>query len=146
MSICKECGKSIDKSYSEMCQSCYVYFRNGGTVNTLPEHGRVEHDENGKVICHICGRAYVRLGSHVKESHDMSIDEYKEKYGLCRRTKTTEKSYSSMMRIHANNNGMRDRLLKSGQNTRIKKGDTKHRKNKEVRLQEILEKRDRKGK
>lgn len=143
MFVCKECGKHTDRNYSGMCQGCYIYFRKGGTVNTLPEHGRIEHDENGKVICHICGRAYVRLGSHVKESHEMSIDEYKEKFGLCRRAKTTENSYSDMMRVHADNNGMRERLLRVGESTRIKKGDTRLRKGKEVRLQEILDKQDR---
>lgn len=145
MNTCKECRKPIEKSYSGMCQGCYIYFRNGGTVNPLPERGRIAHDINGKVVCHICGRAYKRLGSHVRESHDMTIDEYKKEFGLCRRAKTTESNYSAMMRIHADNNGMKERLRKVGESTRIKTGDTKLRKNKEVRLQEILEKKDRKG-
>lgn len=144
MCVCKECGKQIEKSYSGMCQGCYLYFRNGGTVNKLPEHGRIVHDINGKVVCHICGRAYTRLGSHVKESHNMTIDQYKEQFGLCRRAKTTERSYAKMMRIYAENNGMKERLSKVGENTRIKTGETKMRKNKTVRLQEVLEKRDRK--
>ena len=83
MKVCKECGKIIEgKSYSGDCQGCYHYFRNGGTVNPLAEHGRIKHDATGKVICHICGRAYTRLGSHVKESHGITIEEYKEEFGL----------------------------------------------------------------
>jgi hypothetical protein len=145
MKVCKECGKIIeDKSYSGMCQGCYNYFRKGGTVNPLPEHGRIKHDATGKVICHICGRAYTRLGSHVKESHDMTIEEYKEKFGLCKRAKTTEGCYSSTMRNHAMNNNMNERLLRAGRSTRIKKGQVDMRKGKKVCLQEILEKRDRK--
>ena len=146
MYTCKECGKLIERSYSGMCQGCYVYFKNGGTKNPLPEHGRIEHDINGKVVCHICGRAYTRLGSHVKESHNMTIDEYKEQFGLCRRTKTTERSYATMMRTYADNNGMKERLCEIGKGTRIKTGDTKLRKGKKIRLQEKLEKRDRKEK
>lgn len=145
MKVCKECGEVIEgKSYSGMCQGCYHYFRNGGTVNPLPEHGRIKHDATGKVICHICGRAYTRLGSHVKESHGMTIEEYKEEFGLCKRAKTTEGCYSQVMRNHAKNNKMDERLLRAGRNTRIQKGQVDMRKGKKVCLQEILDKRDRK--
>lgn len=145
MKVCKECGKIIEgKSYSGICQGCYRYFRNGGTVNPLPEHGRIKRDSTGKVICHICGRAYTRLGSHIKESHNMTIEEYKEKFELCKRAKTTEGCYSQAMRNNAINNKMIERLLEAGKNTRIKKGQADMRKGKKVCLQEILEKRDRK--
>lgn len=145
MNSCKECGKVIEsKAYNGMCQGCYRYFRNGGTVNPLPEHGRIRYDITGKVICHICGRAYTRLGSHIKESHSMTTEEYKEKFELCKRVKTTESNYSQVMRNHAMNNKMNERLLRVGKNTRIKKGQVDMRKGKKVCLQEILEKRDRK--
>jgi len=146
MYICKECGKPTPRSYSGMCQSCYNYFRKGGTVNELPEHGRITYDVNGKVVCHICGRAYTKLGSHVRESHAMTIDEYKEAFGLCKCTKTTEQSYSSMMRSYSKQYKMDERLIEIGKNTRIKKGDNTFRKNKKVRLQEILDKKARMNK
>ena len=106
----------------------------------------IKYDINGKVICHICGRAYTRLGSHVKESHDMTIEEYKEKFGLCKRAKTTESSYSNMMHRYAKEYKMDEHLLVVGQATRIKRGQTDMRKGKKVCLQEILEKRNRKFK
>jgi hypothetical protein len=147
MLYCKECGKPIESNRMKgMCQTCYNYFRNGGTVNPIPEHGKIEHDVNGKIICHICGRAYTRLGSHVKEFHNMTIEEYKEQFGLCKRAKTTEQNYSNKMSAHAKNNNMDKQLIEAGKNTRIKKGDTTRRKNKEVRLQERLDKRNRKYK
>ena len=141
---CKECGKKIERSYAGMCQGCYHYFRKGGMVHPLPEIGRVERDENGNVICHICGRSYKRLGSHAKESHNMTIEEYKEEFGLCKRTKTTESGYSHTMRAHAKANHMDERLLVTGVGTRIQKGQTHMRKGKTVRLQEIIDKRNRK--
>ena len=144
MYTCSECGKLIDRSYSGMCQGCYNYFRKGGTINKLPEHGRIAYDVNGKVVCHICGRAYTRLGSHVKESHDMTIEEYKEEFGLCASAKTTERTYSDMMHYNAIINEMDKQLIRTGRNTRVKKGENHLRKNKRVRLQEILDKRDRK--
>lgn len=144
--VCKECGRKIDKSYSGMCQTCYNYFKNGGTINPLPEPGRIQHDINGRVICHICGRAYNRLGSHVKESHYMTIEAYKAKFGLCKRAKTTESSYSHMMSKYAKENKMDQQLIISGQATRIKLGQSDKRKGKQVCLQEILDKRDRRFK
>jgi NMD protein affecting ribosome stability and mRNA decay len=143
---CKECGKNLTQSYSGLCQSCYNYFRKGGTINSLPEKGRIEYDIHGRVVCHICGKAYTRLGSHVKESHNMTIDEYKEEFGLCKRAKTTESGYSKIMSDHAYANNMDERLLKVGRATRIKKGQNDMRKGKKVCIQEILDKRNRKFK
>lgn len=141
--VCQKCGKITERIYNGLCQGCYKYFRDGGKVYPLPEAGKVEYDESGKVICHICGRSYNRLGSHVRESHSMTIEEYKAEFGLCSRTKTTEKSYSQTMRENAYKYDMDKRLLEAGKSTRIKKGETDKRKNKKVRLQEILEKRNR---
>ena len=55
----------------------------------------------------------------------------------------TEKSYSQTMRENAYKYDMDKRLLEAGKSTRIKKGETDKRKNKKVRLQEVLEKRNR---
>lgn len=141
--ICQECGKYSKKSYGGVCQACYIYFKNGGKVHALPEQGRLEYAENGKVICHICGRAFTRLGSHIRESHAMTIKDYKAKFELCNSTKTTEKGYSQVMRQNAYEHGMPEQLTKFGKSTRIKKGETDKRKNKKVRLQEILNRQSR---
>ena len=118
---CKGCGKETPRSYAGFCQGCYLYFRNGGEINSLPPKGTIAYDSRGYVICHICGRAYKRLGSHVKESHKMTIAEYKEKFGLCNNSRTTEKSYSVQMSNYAIQNHMGDQLRIVGVNTRIKK-------------------------
>lgn len=90
---CPQCGKSIpNRHYGGLCQGCYKYFKNGGKIHDIPAAGTIAYDEQGKVICHICGKSFVRLGSHIKENHEMTIDEYKERFGLCKRTKTTEKA------------------------------------------------------
>ena len=146
MATCRHCNKETDTLYrlenqvkATACQGCYNYLKNGGTINPLPHAGCIEYDAHGKVVCHICGRAYTRLGSHIKESHHMTIAEYKEIYGLCKRTKTTEKSYSNMMHDYALENNMDLQLKETGGDTRIKKGDTNKRKGKKICLQEYLE-------
>ena len=143
--ICGKCGRDADGKYfhNGMCRACYNYFRLGGTENLLPEHGKIEHDCRGFVICHICGRAYKRLGSHIKESHGMSILEYKETFGLCNNARTTEKAYSEQMRILAYKYDMHERLKVLGENTRIKKGENDKRKGKKSRLQECLDRSER---
>lgn len=145
---CSQCGKPLTtKIYPEVtCQSCYIYFHKGGTINPIPPKGVISHDYRGYVVCHICGRAYKRLGSHVKESHKMSIDEYKAKFELCACAKTTESVYSAHMHNLAYKYDMPKQLIEAGKATRVQKGDKTMRKGKQVRLQEILNKKARKYK
>lgn len=144
---CLQCGKPIpNRHYGGLCQGCYKYFKSGGKIHSIPAAGTIAYDDQGKIICHICGKSFVRLGSHIKESHGLTIAEYKEQFGLCHGTRTTEKSYSNIMSRHAKNNGMDQQLLEAGKATRIKKGDTHMRKGKEVRLQERIDKRKRRFK
>ena len=139
---CSKCGKE-DRSYARLCQSCYRYYRDGGVDNPLPALGKIEHDYRGYVICHICGRAYKRLGSHIKESHNMSIAEYKAQFELCNNAKTTERNYSEHMHDLAYKYDMPQRLQITGYPTRIKKGQRDMRLGKKVRLQECLDKSER---
>lgn len=142
---CTKCGKLIQtKIYPEgTCQSCYNYYHKGGTDNPTPPKGKIAYDHRGCVICHICGRAYKRLGSHIKESHGMSIAEYKEKFELCNNAKTTEKNYSEHMHKLAYKYEMPKRLQETGKSTRIKKGERDKRLGKKVRLQECLDRSER---
>lgn len=144
---CIHCGKQMTdwdvRKYKNVCQACHNYFKNGGTVSPLPPHGQVMKDGRGYVICHICGRSYRRLGSHVKESHGMSIAEYKAEFGLCANARTTEDNYHAVMVKHALDNNMDEQLNRTGFATRIKNGQKDKRLGKEVRLQERLDRRNR---
>lgn len=144
---CPQCGKPIpNRHYGGLCQGCYKYFKSGGKIHSIPAAGTIAYDDQGKIICHICGKSFVRLGSHIKESHGLTIAEYKERFGLCHGAKTTEKSYSDIMSLHARSNSMDKQLLEAGKATRIQKGDNRLRKGKEVRLQERIDKQKRKFK
>ena len=142
---CTKCGKTIPtKIYPEVtCQACYLYYHKGGTDNPTPPKGKITHDHRGYVVCHICGRAYKRLGSHVKEFHSMSIAEYKAEFELCNNAKTTERNYSEHMHNLAYKYDMPKRLQITGYPTRIKKGQKDKRFGKKVRLQECLDRSER---
>lgn len=136
---CSQCGKETPKLYpGNTCQGCYNYFRKGGTINNPPNRGEITYDNRGFVICHVCGRAYRRLGSHIRESHGITISEYKEIFGLCNNSRTTEANYSQHMRDLAYKNNMPALLIKVGESTRIKRGEKDRRLGKKVRLQECL--------
>lgn len=123
---CPQCGKSIpNRHYGGLCQGCYKYFKNGGKIHSIPEAGTIAYDEQGKVICHICGKSFVRLGSHIKENHEMTIDEYKERFGLCKRTKTTEKSYSDTMSRYAKKQWYGSTNFTSWKNNKDSKGTSR---------------------
>ena len=143
---CKQCGNIINgKIYPNgTCQSCYNYYHKGGTDNPIPAKGTIAHDYRGHVVCHICGRAYKRLGSHIKEWHKMTIAEYKAEFELCNNSKTTEQNYSKHMRQLAYKYDMDERLKTVGAATRIKKGQKDMRLGKKVRLQECINKKMRK--
>lgn len=144
--ICNSCGRDFKGGVfaGGICQTCNKYFKAGGEINAIPPPGVIMKDKRGYVICHICGRSYSRIGSHVRESHSMTIHEYKERFGLCECSKTTEENYSNMMSAYAYDRNMPERLKAAGMNTRIKSGERDKRHGKKIRLQESINKKNRK--
>lgn len=142
---CRDCGQDIthNNRYGGLCQSCYTYYRKGGTINPLPPKGVIAKDSRGYIVCHICGKAYVRLGSHIKEKHHGTIEAYKKEFELCNNAKTTESTYSKHMSKLAYKYDMDKQLKKAGKGTRIQKGQKHMRLGKTVRLQERIDKHNR---
>lgn len=142
---CRDCGQDIThcNRYGGLCQSCWTYYRKGGKVHPLPPKGVIAKDSRGYIVCHICGKAYKRLGSHAKEKHHMSIAEYKAKFELCNNAKTTESNYSQHMSKLAYKYDMDKQLIEAGKDTRIAKGQRHMRLGKATRLQERIDKHNR---
>lgn len=46
------------------------------------EKGKVHYDDRGYPRCHVCGKSFKKVLTHVWQKHGMSADEYKEHYGL----------------------------------------------------------------
>lgn len=64
------------------CDKCYQRESNNNKVYDLPNYGEVTYNEDGKPICHICGKAYNKILTHAWQVHKICAREYKEKFGL----------------------------------------------------------------
>lgn len=90
MKTCGNCGahKRVfnNKVYNiPLCEHCrQEIFLYGELlkVHDLPPKGEIHYDKNGKPICHICGKAYHKLMSHVVQKHGMTEREYKDEFSL----------------------------------------------------------------
>lgn len=58
----------------------------------LPKKGEIKRIK-GKVVCHICGKTYDKLGAHVYHAHKMSTLEYKKQFGLNKNADLTSEKY-----------------------------------------------------
>lgn len=45
-------------------------------------YGHLEVDDDGRLVCHECGRSYLRLPHHLRAAHDLTADEYRDRHGL----------------------------------------------------------------
>lgn len=105
--ICSECGRSnervrLKKKYNQvLCEVCYKTF-NTNPIKYIPPHGEVHQDIEGKIICHICGRSYNKLGAHIIQKHKISIDRYKEMFELNRSQSLTSKALREVFKNNKN--------------------------------------------
>jgi len=62
-------------------------------------HGRygiLDHDD-GRPICHECGRAYHQLATHLRGSHQITAEQYRAAYGLGATTRLVSTQASERM-------------------------------------------------
>lgn len=129
MIFCKFCRKQSKHNYAGYCQTCYQYFvvkgydswcpSNYGEVNFVQKEG---HPQYGMPVCHICGRAYTKLIQHVRNNHNLTREEYCERYGLDKSVRMTTDIYHNKMSEYAYQYGMDKSLPISGKEHRFKKG------------------------
>ena len=90
---CDDCGKENERvTYYKafdaiLCEPCCVKWKKHPIQKNIPSYGEMAFDDEGKVICHICGRAYNMLSQHIKQSHGINSAEYRKKFGLDKKTK-----------------------------------------------------------
>ena len=119
---CQFCG-GVNKTTGKYCNTCYGYLRKHPEGRyPLPPKGMVHYAPNGDTICHICGEAQRKLGSHIAHRHHMSQNEYRDMFELYHNTRLSNYEYiKNMSQI---NNKYRDivvkeNLIKRGEKTRI---------------------------
>ena len=122
MKQCQFCG-GVNKTTGRYCNTCYSYLRRHPEGRyPLPPKGVVHYAPNGDAICHICGEAQRKLGSHIAHRHHMSQNEYRDMFELYHNTRLSNYEYiNNMSQI---NNKYKDKvvkenLIKCGINTRI---------------------------
>lgn len=72
------------------------------------ERGRVTHI-NGRLQCHICGNAFVSLGSHVWQVHGCSANEYRREFGLHREMGLLSDAYHQRVVLNRKHRGFANR-------------------------------------
>lgn len=88
--------------------------------------GVIEYDKEGKPICEICGKSFLRVMNHVRYKHDMTEREYKKQFGfdLIKGICSKDSSKLSRQRVYENYDLCINRnLMTRGEKTRFLKGD-----------------------
>lgn len=83
----------------------------------------VKYDDEGKLICQICGKSFDCLGSHVTRTHGYSsVDEYKKEFGIYKCIGLISDNVKSKLRTSAYRRGLNEKIVKFGERTMVKKG------------------------
>lgn len=121
----KSCTGEARTKYLGYCQACYKYFKDGKKIYPIPADGTIISNEDGEIICHECGKAFAKLGNHIHQRHNMTLNEYKDKHKLYHNDKLTSEDYQERMRKYTDENYRKvviKNLIKKGKKTRFKIG------------------------
>lgn len=95
---------------------------------SLPKRGEITYID-GKPVCHICGKSFHRLMTHVRQKHNLTALEYKKEFGLnTGKGITSEASSQKSREAVYNNPDIIKALTENGKKSRFKinsKGRTK---------------------
>lgn len=141
MRICEECGTTKRVAASKfqektLCYNCISMYKKH-PINQIPPKGQMIYDNEDRPICHICGRAFNKLGQHVFNRHGMSADEYKELFELNRNVGLTSNKTKEKLQQAVKDNYDQvvvANLVNKGKHTRFNKNNKGRTKDK-VRLQ-----------
>ena len=89
-----------------------------------PHYGEVIKNPDGTLVCHICGKSFCKLGSHVYMSHHMTSREYKIMFGLdVLKGLITDEHRAILSDLNKKHFDLvvRENLIEGGRETRFKK-------------------------
>ena len=143
--FCQECGgihkvRFVDEYKMYLCANCIKMYKEH-PVNPFPAAGEIMFDEQSRPICHICGRAYNKLMSHVRLKHDLTAVEYKKLFGLNTTKGIVSPITADVLRHHVDKHYetvVQGNLIICGVETRFEKG-SKGRTKEQLSLQALKE-------
>lgn len=122
--ICSMCGDTYYTT-GKFCQNCSSYLRRHPEGRyAIPPKGVIFQADNGDVVCHICGYAFRKLGSHIAYKHHLTQKEYRDMFDLYHNTKLSNGEYITKMSQLNNINQdvvVKKNLIEGGKNTRVSK-------------------------
>lgn len=129
MKECKFCHREVKRPSKGYCVSCYQYFILHKYDTWCPsDYGELNrvmlenHKQYGWPICHICGKAFTKLQQHIWYAHNLTKNEYCDLFGIDRSINMTSEEYNKKMSDYAYKYNMDKQLLKTGKDTRFRKG------------------------
>lgn len=90
----------------------HLWFLADGTGLHAPYAQVVTDDETGRLCCHLCGRWFRALGSHVRV-HGHTADTYREAMGLCTTAALTCGDVSTALAVRGSRRYAEDRELQT---------------------------------
>lgn len=129
---CIECGKPITKKkcYKFCCAKCRQKNTNRRWYQNQKlwsQNKRGAYSKN-KVLCLICGKYYVQVGSHIVQTHNITARKYREQYDLPVKRGILPLWYRKIKRDLAIENKTADNIKKDN-GFRFKKGDKRAKEN-----------------
>lgn len=139
---CSFChNESKQRLTKNLCHACYEYFyKNSYKLYIKSKYGRIdfvqdkESNQYNYLICHECGKAFMKLQQHIYNQHKMTKNEYCDKWGLNHNIRLTNENYHLKMRNYAYKYNMSEQLKSTGIDTRFKLGQ-KHNRRKAKKIQ-----------
>lgn len=119
--ICKFCGSPAPSNLQGYCQPCYKYFvMDKKKIYPLPRHGEITYNEDGDAICPECGKAFCKLGGHIRYAHHMTTADFFKKHGWhVRKTKASNIEYRKKMKDIQDPKTISVNLIEKGKSTRF---------------------------
>lgn len=127
---CRLCGDEKGRiinsnKYGIVCSKCYQRENRNNKIYPLPNYGELQVTDDGKYICHICGKAFNKVLTHACQVHKISAYDYKKQFGL-ETTKgilsKSSKDIASKRNKENYKNVVLKNLIDKGQKTRFKNG------------------------
>lgn len=93
-------------------------------IKSHKDYSKVIKDDDGKLVCHICGKSFRSLSAHIWQSHNITVKQYKILFGISQRTALISDDVKEIKAKYITGE-VKEKLLKDGYKTRYTQGWSK---------------------